>query len=249
MFNVKVIAVCVAAGLAAVGGTIALVIRSRGAASDSPGQRLLAHARERSDYRICVGVPLNNPSSWAEVAHVTESACILRDGEEVKAADIRAYVIAYPSGALLDHRGPTRLPLPSWVGGLEPANVREQDKLTPADLKQGQAFVRVVFGRSTAQPASREHYSTTLTNVSDRRVRVLKFAGYSKSGSAYVLNTVTGRFFSPQEFREWYNQSGNWIEQGQSVTDPNNYGSPPVLWAYYIEAEGGGEYLTGGIIE
>ena len=33
------------------------------------------------------------------------------------------------------------------------------------------------------------------------------------------------------------------------MTDPNNYGSPPVMWAYYCEVEGGKKLLTGGIIE
>jgi hypothetical protein len=247
MINIKLIAACIAAGVVAAGLIVVLVFRSRVAATATPGQRLLAHARDRSDYRICVGVPY--PSSWAEVSRLTETSVILRDGKEVLAAEITAFVIAYPSGALLDHHAPSGLPLPDWVGGLEPAKFRDQDELTAADLKVGQAIVRVTFGASTAQPASRDHYSTTLTNVSNHRVRVLKFAGYSKSGNSYLLNTVTGGFFTPQEFREWYGQAGDWIEPGQSVSDPNNYGGPPVLWAYYCEAQSGEKFITGGTVE
>lgn len=138
--------------------------------------------------------------------------------------------------------------LPDWVRSVEPATVPDRDELTPADLKLGQTLVSVRFGRSTAEPRSRDHYSTTLTNISDQRVRVLKFGGYLKKGRMYVLNTITGRFFTAEDFKEWYGQSGDWIDPGESVTDPNNYGSPPVIWAYYCETEDGRKFLAGGII-
>jgi hypothetical protein len=275
MLNGKVILLCVLGGLAVVTIVIAVVRRSQPAAPDAPaqalpapprntiaavprfqrapantpGQRLLAHSHDRNDYRMFVGVPPGNPTAWAEVSGVNESRVTLSDSQTVKLSDVTAYFVAYPGGNLLDHRGPDTLPFPEWVGGLSPAEIPQHDRLTAADLKQGQSLVRVTFGRSTAQPSSRHHYSTTLTNLSDRPVRVLKFAGYARSGRAFVMNTVTGSFFSADEFREWYGQTGAWIAPGQSVTDPNNYGTPPVLWAYYCELERGQEFLTGGVLE
>jgi hypothetical protein len=249
MVNAKVIAAFVVVGLALLGIVIVVMIRPREAAADTPGQRLLAHSRDRNDYRMLVGVPAANPTAWAEVSRVSESSVTLRDSRAVKLSEVTAYLVAYPSGTLVDRRGPDALPMPAWASGLKAAEVTEQDELTPADLKEGQSLVRIAFGRSTAKPDSRDHYSTTLTNVSDRRVRVLKFAGYSRSGSAFVLNTVSGRFFTAADFKEWYGQAADWIAPGQAVTDPNNYGSPPVLWAYYCEAEGGRSFLTGGVIE
>ena len=247
MVNGKVIAASVVVGLALLGVVIVVIIRSRGPVPDTPGQRLLAHSRDRNDYRMFVGVPAANPTAWAEVSRVDESSVTLRGSQRVKLANVTAYLVAYPNGALVDRRGPDTLVTPSWAGGLKPAEVIEQDELTPADLKEGQSFVRVEFGPSTAQPDSRDHYSTTLTNVSDRPVRVLRFAGYSRSGNAFVLNTVSGGFFTAADFKEWYGQAGGWIVPGQAVTDPNNYGSPPVLWAYYCEVQGGRNFLTGGL--
>jgi hypothetical protein len=188
---------------------------------------------------------------WAEVTSVNATRVVLRDGGEVKLSVVTAYLVAYPGGTLVDRRGADHLAPPVWVGGLSPATLPERDELSVADLKEGQSLVHVSFGRSTAEPRSRHHYSTTLTNASGRRVRVLKFAGYTKSGSGntYVLNTVSRRFFTAEDFAEWYDQAGDWIVPGQWVTDPNNYGSPPALWAYYCEDETGRKFVTGGIVE
>jgi hypothetical protein len=184
-----------------------------------------------------------------EVARIDDSSVSLRDSQLLDLSEVTAYFVAYPSGALADYRCPNELPVPEWVRFPDDSGPPDRDRLTATDLKEGESHVRVEFGTSTSEPRSRHHYSTTLTNVSGKRVRVLKFAGYTKAGNAFFLNTITSRFFTAEDFKEWYGQKGEWIEPGQSVSDPNNYGSPPVLWAYYCEAEDGRKFLTGGIIE
>jgi hypothetical protein len=194
-------------------------------------------------------VPPANPTRWVQASRVGDFSIDVRGAPAVKPSEVTVYFVTYPSGTLVDHRGPEHLPLPPWVTGLSvAAAAREHDALRPADLKEGQSIVRVTFGPSTGKPGSRDHYSTTLTNVSSRPVRVLKFGGYTRSGGVFVLNTVSAQFFTAAEFREWYGQSGEWIGPGESAADPNNYGSPPVLWAYYCEDEQGHAFVTGGII-
>jgi len=253
MSNGKVVAFFVIVGLALIGILVAVVLRSRVPPTQSKpatlGQRLLAHSRDRNDYRLFVGVPLANPTAWAEVTQIDDSSVSLRDSQELELSEVTAYFVAYPSGALVDYRCPNELPVPGWVRFLDNTGPPDRDRLTAADLKEGASLVRVEFGKSTSEPDSRHHYSTTLTNVSGKRVRVLKFAGYTNAGNGFSLNTVTSRFFTAKDFKEWYGQKGEWIEPGQSVCDPNNYGGPPVLWAYYCEAEGGNGFLAGGIIE
>lgn len=249
MANTKTIGLIALGLLIVIGVVIALVLRSRSNNAATPGQRLLAHSRDRSDYRMFVGMPANQPTSWAEVSRIDASSVTLPDSNLIKLADITAYFVTYPSGTLADREGPASLELPAWISGLHPADQPEDDELSLADLTAGQSIVYVSYGRSTAQPTSRNYYSTTLKNVSDRRVRVLKFAGYSRSGSTFKLNTVSRQFFSAIEFKEWYGQTSDWIGPGESVTDPNNYGGPPMLWAYYCESEGGGQFVTGGVLE
>jgi hypothetical protein len=196
-----------------------------------------------------VGVPPANPTAWAEVKRIDDSSVTLRDSRVLGLSAVTAYFVAYPGGTLADYQCSNELPVPEWVRFPEVPGPPDRDRLTAADLKEGQSIVRVEFGKSTSKPESRDHYSTTLTNVSRKRIRVLKFAGYSKAGDGFFLNTITSQFFTVEDFKEWYDLKGEWIDPGQSVTDPNNYGGPPVLWAYYCEVEGGKQFITGGIIE
>jgi hypothetical protein len=249
----KVVALCVIGGLGLVGIIIAVVLLSRVPATQgklgTSGQRLLAHSRDRNDYRLFVGVPPAYPTTWAEVGRIDDSSVSLRDSQVLGLADVTAYLVAYPSGELIDYRCPNELPVPEWVTFPVDSGPPERDRLAATDLMEGLSLVRVAFGKSTSQPGSHHHYSTTLTNVSGKRVRVLKFGGYTKVGNGFSLNTITSRFFTSADFKEWYGQRGEWIDPEQSVTDPNNYGSPPMLWAYYCEAEGGKKFLTGGVVE
>jgi hypothetical protein len=249
----KAIVLCVVGGLVLAGIIAAVALRSRPTSShgtpEKLGQRLLAHARNRNDYRLFVGVPPADPAAWAEVARIDDSSVTLRNSEVVYLRDVTAYFVVYPRGSLVEYQCEHDLPVPEWVTFLEDTGPPDSDRLTDADLQEGRLLVRVDFGKSTSEPHSRHHYSTTLTNVSRKRVRVLKFGGYAKAGSGFFLNTVTSRFFTAEDFKEWYGQKGDWIEPGQSVTDPNNYGSPPCLWAYYCEAEDGEKFLSGGTLE
>jgi hypothetical protein len=80
--------------------------------------------------------------------------------------------------------------------------------------------------------------------MAEPKVWVFFYGSYINFGVLREVGLVTA-----EDFEEWYGQTGDWIHPGQSVTDPNNFGSPPVLWAYYYETEEGKRFLTGGIIE
>ena len=234
-------------------GTVAVLARFRESTSqDASGtlaHRLLAHSRDRNDYRMFVGVPPANPTAWTEVARIDDLSVTLSNFQVIDLRAVTAYFVAYPSGTLVDYQSSNELSVPDWVKFLKNMRPADRERLTAADLTAGQSQVRVEFGKSTSEPNSRHHYSTTLTNASGNRVRVLKFAGYTKTGNEFYLNTITSQFFTANDFKGWYSQKGEWIEPGESVTDPNNYGSPNALWAYYCEAEGGKKFLTGGIID
>ncbi len=240
-------------GLALIGIILAIMFRFRWTAPENvpttPGQRLLAHSRDRNDYRLFVGVPLAKPTAWSEVVRMDDFLATLRNAPAVKLPEITAFFVTYPSGVLVDYVCPNSLPVPKSARLPDKSEVPDRDELTAADLKAGQSLVRVTFGKSTSKPGTNDHYSTTLTNGSQKRVRVLKFGGYRKSGKVFALSTIYNRFFTAEEFKEWYGQRNDWIDPGESVTDPNNYGRPPMLWAYYCEVEGSEKFLTGGILD
>jgi len=226
-----------------------IVLRRRRVPRRPAGERLLAHARDRSDYRMHVGIPPAAPTGWIEVVAIDESRVQCSRARTIPLSEVTAFFVTYPRGTLVEYHCPRAVPVPDWVHVEEPLGPPDQDRLIPDDLEEGHALVRVEFGKSTREPSSRRHYSTTLTNISGERIRVLKFGGYTKHGGEFFLHTITNRFFSAMTFMEWYGQKNDWLEPGESVVDPNNYGDPPVLWAYYCETQSGRQFVAGGIIE
>jgi hypothetical protein len=219
------------------------------AAPNSPGQRLAVLARQRPDYRIWVGVPPERPIGWAVASRVAADAVAVEGRGEIPLAEVRAFVVAYANGQMIDCEL-AGLPVPAGLTALSPARRRDSDVPQAADLEEGREYIMVKYGPSQLKPRDRNHYSTTLTNVSEQRIRVLKFAGYTRTADGWKLNTVTGTFYSAREFREWYGLGPNeWLGPGESACDSNNYGGPPVLWAYYCQAEDGREFVAAGVRE
>lgn len=223
--------------------------RSPSVSPNSLGQRLAVLVNQRPDYRILVGVPPAEPVSWAVVSQMAGDHLTVEGHGDILLAEVKAFVVAYPNGQIIDCEFAGLLP-PHRMTGLQPGRNKHGDILRADDLVEGRKYIQVTYGRSVLRPQDRNHYSTKLTNISEKRVRVLRFAGYIRMPQGWRLNTVTGTFYSALEFREWYGLAQDeWVEPSQSVTDPNNYGSPPVLWAYYCQAEDGKEFIAGGVLE
>lgn len=90
------------------------------------------------------------------------------------------------------------------------------------------------------------YYSTSLINLCQKEIRVKKFAGYSQHYGMYVLSTITGGYFTAQNFREWYGlDEDGWIKPGQIVTDQNNYSASKCYWVYFCLTESGKEFVAG----
>ncbi len=214
----------------------------------TPSQRLRTLAAERGDYTILVGVPLSSPTEWAAVTKVDDDSLSVDGHGTLSLSDVRAFIVAYPNGQLVDYNG-SGLPLPEGITGLSPSGDTDRDILQLADLRAGGQYIQIKYGRSTSRPNDHNHYSTTLTNISNEKIKINRFAGYTKTSRGWKLTTVTNKFYSAQEFQEWYGLgSDQWILPGQLASDANNYGSPPVLWAYYCESESGKQFIAGAVL-
>lgn len=217
--------------------------------SKCPGQRLALLASQRSDYQILVGTPPREPVCWSVASRVANDAVTVVGYGDIPLSQVTAFIVTYSNGQAVDCEL-ADLPMPVGVTGLSPGRKRHEEVLRSDDLEEGRKYVKVKYGPSQLRPKDRSHYSTTLTNISHQRIRVLRFAGYARSLESWRLNTVTGTFYSAREFLKWYGLGQDeWIQPGSSATDPNNYGSPPVLWAYYCQAEDGKEFIAGEILE
>jgi hypothetical protein len=235
--NTKVLVLCLIAGVLLVAFVLS---RARRRDVNSRAGRLSKLIVQRGDYQIFVGVPFATPKQWAVAARQEEDSLNVQGHGSLRVSDVRAFAVAY-ARQLLDCEL-CGLPLPE--------DLSDSDFLHLGALEPGRAYIQITYGPSATRQRDRHYYATSLKNISTEGIRVRRFAGYRPSEEGWRLSTVTRQFYSAEEFCEWYGLgSSKWIEPGQVVTDPNNYGSPPVLWAYYCESASGQEFIAGGILE
>lgn len=245
--NTTVIIIFVAVAVVLV--AVLSLLRQHSVVQAGVANRLRTLALENADYTIFIGIPVTAPAEWDTVTEVTDSTLYLQDGNAIPYSRVRAFAVAYTNGQLVDAelRG---LPLPPGTSGLLPSRKTDDDILEADDLVIGRNYIRITYGACPAHPNSPDHYATTLTNISNEPIRVERFAGYTKTNAGWRLFTVTNSFFSAEEFQEWYGlRNRAWIMPGKSVTDPNNYGARPVLWAYYCRSESGKRFIVGEALE
>ena len=125
----------------------------------------------------------------------------------------------------------------------------ERHELRLEELAEGNERVATTFAPSPIRPQDRSHYATTLTHVGPEPLCVRRFAEYQKQGDRYALSTITGSFFTADQFIAWYGAaSDGWILPGASVCDPSNYGGRETLWAYFIELRSGRRLWAGAVV-
>jgi hypothetical protein len=250
------VAICFAVGAVGIAAlAILLSVRSDATpdtVSQSPNEsaasaRLRERLKTRGDYRIAVGVPLSEPLRWADVESYDPQSLEVEGIGAVSPDNVKAFVVCYPSKQLVDSHAP-HLTLPSWVTGLSPAESSQGHRIEESDLEAGNQRIAVSHGSIRRKPGGGATYSTTLKNIAQERIRVIRFAGYRRMGKAWQLDNVTGQFYSAEEYRNWYGLTeSEWIAPGEAVTDPDNYGGPKALWAYLCETESGERFLAGAI--
>ena len=190
---------------------------------------------QRNDYRIFVGIPLVQPRSWDQVLALKMDTLTGMDLRAYPIKDIRSWVVAYSgTGEIVDAES-LFAPLPAGVNSIK-SETLSLPKFTSADLDRGRALIKIQFGRSPTHSSNPAYYSTSLTNISSHKIRCHSFGGYRRTKDGFKLSTVTGKLFSASQFEAWYGvQRGGWIEPGETVCDPSNYGRG--LWVYNCQTD------------
>jgi hypothetical protein len=114
-----------------------------------------------------------------------------------------------------------------------------------AELKVGNRIVDI-HHCNTPENRQKPYYSTSITNRSTEKIRIDRFGTYIQKGNTLVLHSITGGFFSSQQFQEWYDLgNSSWIEPGQVVTDPNNHSNLGSYWGYFGTTASGKKFVAG----
>lgn len=121
--------------------------------------------------------------------------------------------------------------------------------LTLKQLARGNQLIKVSYGAGEQQTDDRHYFSTTLENISSRKIRIDRFGGFKATEEGWQLASVTGDFYTADQFREWYGQQAEWLLPGDTVCDTSNWGSPPVLWAYHGVTDTGEAFMAGQVLE
>lgn len=199
---------------------------------------------------IYVGYPLHKPVKWVKVLPTGEDKLDLGIHGKVKAKNVKRFLVTYLNGEVLySPRLPRSLyPLPDGAYFLE----RHQNPSPPllpnqSHIAEGQQYIKISHGKSKSQSRNPRYYSTSLQNISGKKIRVTRFAAFTEKDGQYVLSTVSGEYFTDRQFQEWYGvEADGWIQPGETVTDWENYGgrSGQRIWAYFCEDEDGKEFIA-----
>jgi hypothetical protein len=118
-------------------------------------------------------------------------------------------------------------------------------------LEHGKQFVEIEYGKSHRKKEKDYHfYATSLKNISPQKIKIVQFGGYIPySSDTWQLANATGKFYTSDDFKDWYQQKGEWIMPGETVCDAANWGMPPVLWAYHGVTGTGESFVAGKVLE
>ncbi len=226
----------------------------------TPGQQRLLEFAGDSKHRIFVRQTATEASPrWALVAQVHNGFVELYapPGQtytvSLALSDVRCFYVCTPVLNVLHTEWINKsewdtLP-PSILAQLK-SRLATDTTLTLDRLESGQHFIEITYGPSD-KPADESHsyYSTSLKNISSRKIQITMFGGYRATPTSWQLASVTGDFYTDDDFKDWYGQKTQWLLPGEAVCDNANWGRPPVLWAYFGITDTGEAFVAGKVLE
>ena len=163
----------------------------------------------------------------------------------------KAGLVTYPSGEVLCQYGDFQK-TPEGVHFMTGPSYSDSAPGFRRNLvRNGAGGVQVIHGPSRSQAGdSRYYYSTKVINMCQQRVRVAKFAPFSR-GLLGVEKEPDIGYYSPTQFREWFrvDDPHGWIRPGAYAQDPDNYGRGHGVWAFFFETDEGESFIATAPLE
>jgi len=207
--------------------------------------RLLRFLPQFSQFRIYIGVPLEEPARWTRLTGADARRKLITLGKQsVALSQVRAFLVAAKSGEVITAMRPFA-PLPKGIHTDDDDLVKTRAGLTRSMLAAGQQFVRVSFTRNPEDATCAIH----LQNISTEPITVLQYGCYQPDGDRYTLATNTGDFFSNEDFHRWYRLTQDHLAPAQQVSDPRAPWVSGRLWAFFCRSASGIEFIGGAVME
>ena len=160
-------------------------------------------------------------------------------------------IVAYPSGEILHTFGLVRKRPKETFFMQGPVYTDSSPVFNRKKLISKSKTVRIFHGPSISQEeSSKTHYSTSLENLTSKKIRVTKFAPFLSNFFGHI-NDKGLNSYSPLQFKEWFRVSNpdGWIAPGETVCDPDNYGEGRGFWAFFFEDEDGHTFIATAKLE
>ena len=190
------------------------------------------------NYVLYVGYPLDKPDHWIKVIDINENLLNLGLPGPVRVEDVRSYIATYPNGEILNLEN-IFYPFPDSVHALKSGEKSSAPVILNDDLIQkGKNLVKITYDYSQMDNQGEIYFSTILTNISNQEIRIEQFTTVCENNGHYYRNTAAVIDSSVQPFQNWKSITNlYWINPGQSVTDPHNYGGVQAHWAFFCQTE------------
>ncbi len=240
-------------------GMYEVVLAMRAASKPpSPAQKRLLEFQKNAANCIYVPNGANAKIQWLAVRGIQDGWVALQHDlvthakMSVPLNSIDSFYVCAPDGKLIHQEWIAKSYYPTLpeqiltqIQGSLPADTF----LTLDQTESGKKFIVIEYSKSNTKKAGYTYFASSLRNISDEKIKIVKFGGFRFNGAAWALQSVTGSFYTADNFRDWYQQKGVWLLPGETVCDMANWGSPPSLWAYYGVTESGESFVAGKCIE
>lgn len=236
--------------------------RLQGARAVTAARRLAVYASHGRPYRMFIGyrqketgleasgmiVPrsADRGHQWLTVETADEEGVTLDNGTRVPLQGIEAFLVAYPSGRIVDAHAPFE-PLPPGVHLPERTPAVDEDVIALEELSAGNEWLRVAFEPPDLPEPIEGRWGIRVTNTGPEAIRVVSFGVYDCDGDLCHLATESGAAYTAEDFLEWFDREERpWLEPGETVWDPNGFGKGGQAWAFYFETKSGDDLVAGG---
>lgn len=219
-------------------------------------QRLMEFFKQ-SGMRIFFPSKIRYAVMWVEVLDINDHWVVVeKEGSaftrSTVLSQIHSFYVCDVSGALVYHDCQDKSlwdTLPADIQGQVRTRFPLARRVRPEQLMIGKHYIEIIFAPSTKQIKGVLCYSTAVRNISNQKIKIVKFAGLTFDGVDWGLASVTDNFYTAQHFKDWYKQTDEWLLPGAVACYDENWGNPPIMWAYFGLTEHGDSFIAGECLQ